>query len=145
VRDISREDFELTRRGFKHYRQAGLGLSATFISLSIILLKYLEPAEVTPCAAAMCKIVFIVAIGSAIGIQIFNYIGTKEQAHAYLAAFNFIYAEKKEEQQFYKKEIKKRDKKANYYYGWADWSVWASAILFFIGAVSWLKITGYIY
>jgi hypothetical protein len=67
---------------FQAYRQAGLGLSATFLTFDLILIKLAVDKIKLPLtswsfSSVICLLVLLIAVVFAVGIQVANYRGLK--------------------------------------------------------------------
>ena len=77
-----KEHGEKVDASFQAYRQAGLGLSATIITLDLILMKVAAdkislPLSFSAKGALFCMASLLISILFAVGIQFFNYIALK--------------------------------------------------------------------
>lgn len=80
-------DYKLVDENYRTYRQSGLGLSATVIALSLLILKWAASGYPHPCSLTFyiqCTLVAF-TIGAAISIQWFHYQGYKKQSRYYFS------------------------------------------------------------
>jgi hypothetical protein len=162
--DDLKRNRDIMRESFRHYRQAGLGLSATFISLSIILLHELpEGPSGVFCGFLclfLCKLFLGLSIISAVAIQVALYIGWKAQAHAHLLPVqseeirellsSLPETENVEEKHrilddHYNTISEMHRNRANKYFGQGDWLVNLTIIFFLLGLITWLIATRYLF
>jgi hypothetical protein len=140
------EQREIIKESQKEYRQSGLGLSATFITLSLLLLSrpLLEKlVEATPNIVwygVVCKMSLTLSILFAISIQVFHYLGTKYYSrmntHFYIIKFETHQAIKdKVGDQFLASFSKLR-----LWFAIADIAVFIALGCFALGATLWIYL-----
>ena len=131
------EEVQLARESFIRYRNAGIALSAILITLAVILFKLLLDENITETFwTSICKATLILTIILALFIQLFNYLGAKEQAHTYLKLV-IIKHEQLDATQLNRKTVPD-------YYNIADAFVYISTVLLLISLFIWILITPYI-
>lgn len=146
--DATNEDIVLVRESFIRYRNAGIALSVTIISLAILLFKGLLDEQITRTIwSDICKGTLIASVLSAFSIQSFHYLGAREQAQTYLGIFYFKSKTYLQKEQTREDRIKQfndaetRSEKANKLYGVADRSVYVSIALLAISFFLWMIAT----
>ena len=146
------KSLDVARERYKAYRHSGLALSATYISLSLLLLsRLLGGGEQLLYTYKVSVVLLLLTVVFALSIQFFHYLGTKQEAEAVMVIVegNNICLTYREEQyegrgnkeEFIKalngvsSEYNSMNSKAQRKFGIADWMVYISTGLFVIGSL----------